>query len=182
MMNSIGLIECKSIAKGIETADEMIKSSDVKLILATPMCPGKYIILIGGNVSSVKNAIKVGREKSGIFLISDHVIPNVHEDIFPALTATSNIKKISALGIIETMSTISSVVAGDTALKASNIQLIEIRLARGLGGKGFVIITGDVASVKSAVKSCENKLKDTGEIISSVVIPSPTDEVIAKLF
>ncbi|SCX74963.1 BMC domain-containing protein [Alkaliphilus peptidifermentans] len=181
MKKSIGLLEYKSIAKGMESADAMLKASNVELILSTPICPGKYISLISGDVGAVKNAVEVGRTVGGIFTVDHYVLSNVSEAVFPALTATMDIDKITSLGIIETMSAITSIVVGDIAAKSANIQLLEIRLARGLGGKGFVLITGEVAAVKSAIKACENNLEDTGGIISAVAIASPNREFISKI-
>jgi len=181
LKRSIGLVEFKSVAKGIEATDEMLKSANVELILATPICPGKYISLIAGNVGAVKNAVKVGKTVGDIFTIDDFVISNVSEEIFPALTATTDPDKITSLGIIETISAVTSIVAGDIAVKAAKVELLEIRIARGLGGKGFVIITGEISAVKSAIKACEQGLKDTGEIISTVAIASPNKEIVTKL-
>lgn len=182
MKRSIGFVEFKSIAKGIEATDYMLKSGDVELILATPICPGKYVCIISGNVGAVKNSVEVGKQAGGIFTIEGYIISNVHEDIFPAISGTCNPSKIGSIGIIETISALSSIVAGDAAVKAANIELIEIRIARGLGGKGFTIITGDVSAVKTAIKACEEKLGDQGEIISTAVIASPTKDLIKSLY
>lgn len=182
MKKSIGLLEFKSIAKGIEAADTMLKAANVELVLSTPICPGKYITIIGGEVGAVKNAVSAGKGIAGTFLLDEFVIPNVNQEVFPALTGTNPIDHVTSLGIIETMSATASIIAGDTAVKAANVSLIEIRLARGLGGKGFTIFTGEVSSVKSAVKSCEEKLKDSGSLISAVVIASPTKEIISSIF
>ncbi|AOT71343.1 BMC domain-containing protein [Geosporobacter ferrireducens] len=181
MKKAIGLLEFKSIAKGMEATDEMLKAADVELILATPICPGKYISIVTGNVGAVKNAVEVGKSVGDIFTVDEYFIPNVSEKVFPAITATSNPEKIASLGIIETISAVTSILVGDIAVKTSNVELLEIRIARGLGGKGFTIITGEVSAVQSAVKACENNLKETGGIVSSVVIASPAKDFIAKL-
>jgi len=181
MRKAIGLLEFKSIAKGIEATDEMMKSSNVELLLANPICPGKYITIITGDVEAVNNAKKVGERVGDIFVVGAFLIPNVSEEVFPALTATTDPNKISSLGVIETISALSSILVGDIAVKSANIDLLEIRIARGLGGKGFVVMTGEISSIKSAVKTCENQLMKTGEIISSVVIASPNKELIDKL-
>ncbi|MCT4509097.1 MAG: BMC domain-containing protein [Tepidibacter sp.] len=181
MKRSIGLIEFKSVAKGIEATDYMVKSANVELILSSPLCPGKYITLLSGDVGSVKNAIKAGENNGGSFIIDSYVIPNVHKDIFPALTATTDAEKISSLGIVETMSAITAIMAGDIAAKAANVNLLEVRVARGLGGKGFILLTGDVGAVKASVNACESQLQETGDIISTVVIASPSKELIKKL-
>ena len=181
MKKSIGMIEYRSIAKAIESTDAMLKSANVELILSNPVCPGKYITLINGEVGAVESAMKVGKAVGDIFVVDDYIIPNVSEKIFPALTGTTSLDVISSIGVIETMSAVSSIIAADIAVKAANVELIEIRMARGLGGKGFMTMTGELSSVRSAVESCEDKLKESGCIIAAVIIASPTKEVIASL-
>lgn len=173
MRRSIGLIEFKSIAKGIAATDEMMKAANVSIILASSLCPGKYISMITGDVAAVETAIEVGVTVGDIFCINHFVISNVHESIFPAITGTASYDQIKAIGIVETMSAITSIMAGDIAAKSASVDIIDIRMARGLGGKGFVVISGDVSAVQSAVQSCEDQLKDTGDIVATTVIPSP---------
>ncbi|MHC1681541.1 MAG: BMC domain-containing protein [Clostridiaceae bacterium] len=182
MKKSIGLLEVRSIAKGIEATDGMLKAANVEIVLSTAICPGKYISIISGEVGAVNSAIATGKVIGDTFVLEDFIIPNVSEEVFPAISGTSTVDHISSLGIIETITATSSIIAGDVAIKSANIKLIEIRLARGLGGKGFVLITGDVGAVNSAVKSCEEKLKETGSMISAVVIPSPSKEIISSVF
>ncbi|MFV0518188.1 MAG: BMC domain-containing protein [Aminipila sp.] len=181
MGQSIGLLELKSIPVGMETADEMLKAANVELLLSTPICPGKYIILVSGNVGAIKNSVEAGINKADTFLVGTHIINNVHESLPAAISGTAQVNKVSALGIIETISALSVVIAGDIAAKASNVQLIEIRIARGLGGKGFLILTGEISSVKAAVNSCINELKESGEITSYSVISSPHKDLIKSI-
>lgn len=182
MKKSIGLLELKSIAKGIEAADAMSKAANVEIVLSTAMCPGKYITIINGEVGDVKTAIAAGENVGDAFVLESFVIPNVNEAVFPALSGTTNVEHIASLGIVETMSATASIIAGDIVVKSANVKLIEIRLARGLGGKGFILITGDVAALNSAVKSCEEGLKETGSIVSAVVIPAPSKELVSSIF
>lgn len=181
MKKSIGMIEYRSIAKAIESTDIMLKAANVELILSTPVCPGKYVSIVSGEVGAVESAVKAGKMAGDIFVIEDYIIPNINEEVFPALSGTSSYDQIDSLGIIETMSAITSIMAGDIAIKAGNIKLIEIRIARGLGGKGYVILSGELATVKSALQSCEEKLKETGSIVCSTVIASPTKELISAI-
>lgn len=181
MKNSLGLLELRSIAVGIKSADEMLKSADVKLVMATPICPGKYVILITGNVGAVKSAMETGIREADIFLVESHIINNVDEKVVPALSGTSIIEDIKSIGVIETISALTSVKAGDIAVKASNVEIIEIRIARGLGGKGFIIICGELSAVKSAIKSCVSELKEGGQIISTSVIASPEKDLLSNI-
>lgn len=181
MKRSIGMIEYRSIAKAIESTDVMLKAANVELILSAPQCPGKYISVVSGEVGAVESAVKAGKAAGGVFVIEDYIIANVNEDVFPALTGTAAYEGVDSLGIIETMSAVTSIMAGDIAAKAGNIKLIEIRIARGLGGKGYVILSGELASVQSALRSCDEKLKETGAMIGSVVIASPAKALISAI-
>lgn len=176
-LKAIAMIELNSIAKGVQAGDDMLKSADVELVMAQPICAGKYMVLVSGDVDSVERAAEVGKETAGEFLVDDFVIPNVHESIFPALTATTRIHDIDSLAVIETFSAASSILAADAAVKAANVDIIEIRCATGLGGKSFLYLTGDVASVNSAVEAGIDILQGTGLILSHVIIPSPSRDI-----
>lgn len=181
MGKSIGLMELKSIPVGIQTADEMLKAANVQLLVANPVCPGKYIIIISGQVGAVKSAMATGVQTAGIYLICNHIINNVHEAVPVALVGTAEVENIRSVGVLETMSALTAVQAADIAVKASNIKLMEIRVARGLGGKGFLVFTGEVSTVKAAMQSATTQLADTGDITSHCVIASPHRDLLEKL-
>ena len=88
---------------------------------------------------------------------------------------------VLAVGVMETFSLASSISAADTAVKAADVELIEVRLGRGMGGKSFVIVTGEVAAVEAAVQAAEGSEQTQGLISSSVVIPSPHMDIIRAL-
>ena len=71
--------------------------------------------------------------------------------VFPAISGASKVEALEALGIVESFSVASLIEGADAAVKAANVQLIEIRLAMALGGKAFVTLTGNVAAVQAAV-------------------------------
>ena len=181
MNRAIGLVEVKSIPVGIETADAMLKAGEVQLVVANPVCPGKYIIIVTGDVSAVKSAVGAGKATGGIFLIESIVIPNIHEEVCPAITGTASYDRVEALGGIESMSALESVLAGDIIAKAAQVDLMEIRIARGLGGKSYVLFTGDTGAVNQALEACKTELGEDGLITSTMVIPNPHPELIPFL-
>ena len=65
MIQTIGMLEFNSIAKGIETCDVMLKAAEVSLIRTSTVCPGKYIIIIYGDTGSVKASILAGELNGG---------------------------------------------------------------------------------------------------------------------
>ncbi|QCX34520.1 BMC domain-containing protein [Caloramator sp. E03] len=181
MIRTIGLLELNSIAKGIETADFMIKAAEVDLLLAKTVCPGKYIILITGNVGAVESSVATGIECGGAYVVDKLIIPNIHEQLIPAINATSNIEELKALGVMEFFGIASAIVAADAAVKAADVNLIEVRLGIGIGGKAFVTLTGDVSSVKSAVDVGASTAARNGMLVNKVVIPSPRKELLESL-
>ena len=53
MSRAIGMIEYKTVSSGVVATDNMVKTSDVELIEAETVCPGKYIAIIAGDLSAV---------------------------------------------------------------------------------------------------------------------------------
>lgn len=137
MQKAIGMIEFKTVASGITAADQMVKTSEVEVLEAQVVCPGKYIALISGDLSAVKAAIEAAEKSNPENLIGKFVLGNPDESIFPAIYGTSNIDNVGALGILETYDASSIIVAADIAAKTAIVQLIELRIAKGMCGKSL---------------------------------------------
>jgi microcompartment protein CcmL/EutN len=180
-MNSIGLIELSSIAAGYLVGDAMLKAADVEMILSRSICSGKYIVMVGGDVAAVRASVDAGTVSGMGMVIDTFVIPNVHKDVFPAISGVTQVKMLEALGIVEAFSVASLIEAADAAVKTARIQLIEIRLAMALGGKAFVTMTGDVAAVRSAVDSAAAVCSERGLLVNKVVIPNPRKELLNEI-
>jgi len=181
-MNAIGMIETNSIPAGIEAGDAMLKAAAVKLVTAQAVCAGKYIVMVSGDVAAVKSAVAAAAPVAANFLVDDIVIPNVHDQVIAAVSACTEVTSPAALGVLETYSLASAVICADAAAKAASITLIEIRLGRGLGGKAFITLTGDVAAVEAAVKAAQEQGSEHGMMASSVVIPSPHEDIYKAIY
>jgi microcompartment protein CcmL/EutN len=179
--NSVGLIELSSIAAGFEVCDAMLKTADVDLILARTICSGKYMVLVRGDVAAVRASVEAGSHSGNFSIIDTFVIPNLDESIFPALSGTTKIEALEALGIIESFSVASLIEGADAAVKAANVKLIEIRLAMALGGKAFVSLTGSVSDVRAAVEAGAAVIATKGLLVNKVVIPQPRRELLNEM-
>lgn len=178
MINSIACIELNSIARGFLVADTMLKAANVEMLFNRTICPGKFMVMVGGDVAAVNAALEAGLRIGGGEVVDELVIPNVHPDVFPAISGTRMIEKTGALGIIETFTVAAIIEAADAAVKAANVELLEIHMAMAIGGKGFVTLTGDVASVQAAVEAAALRIKSKGVLVDMVVIPQPCKEVL----
>lgn len=181
MIKALGMVEVSSISRGIVVTDNMIKASDVEITTAVSVCPGKYIAIISGDVAAVENSVNLGVAAAGEFIIDSFVLPRVHPGVFPAITSTCSVKKTGALGIIESFSIAALIVAADTALKAAEVEAIELRIGSGLGGKAYFTLSGDVGAVQSAVEAGSHSVSEKGLLVNSEVIPSPAGSLWATL-
>ena len=177
MANAIGMIEYMNVSVGIEATDTMLKTSEVELIEAQTVCPGKYIAIISGDLSAVRAAVDSAKGCCGEKLIDSFVLGNPHEDIFAAIYGTVNVENPKALGVLETYSAASIIIAADVAAKTSLVNLLELRIARGMCGKSYMTLTGDVASVTAAIESAKNAVGQNGMYLDSSVIARPSEKL-----
>ncbi|MBD3223272.1 MAG: BMC domain-containing protein [Caldithrix sp.] len=177
---AIGIIETSSIAKGYEVADTVLKRADVEIVVNRTICPGKYMVLIGGDVDAVNASIDNGVAIGAHTVVDHFIIPNVHPDVFPAISGVTHMPEIEALGIIESFSVASIIEAADAAIKASEVKLITIHLAMAIGGKGYVTLTGEVGAVEAAVDAGSAVVESKGLMVEKVIIPSPRKEIIGE--
>jgi len=178
---SVGLIELSSVAAGFQVADAMLKAGNVRLYLSRSICSGKYMVLIAGDASAVGSAVAAGAEAANGCLIDSFVVASIHPDVLTALGRTQVTPPTGALGVIESFSVATLLQAADAAAKRAAVQLLEIRLAMALGGKAFVTMTGDVASVEAAVAAGRKVIADAGMLVNAVVIARPHPDVYREM-
>ena len=169
MVYAVGVIEIKSIAKGVEACDSALKSAGVRLISAHPSCPGKYEILLTGNLSDVQTALERVRSFYGSYIVDAVLMGRIDETVIKAL--------MGAQSIVETFSAASAIKAADTAVKTSKVEILDLRVSRGMGGKGVVMLTGEVSDVTAAVEAGGDYAKQQGLFCSSAVMAAPHEEL-----
>lgn len=178
METAIGMVELTSIARGIETCDYMVKAAQVDLLRSSTVCPGKYMIIVGGETGDVRAAMAEGIKRGSELVVDTLMLPNVHEQLIPAISMTNQVDVRGAVGVLEFYSIASAIIAADVAAKAANITLIEVRTGYAIGGKGFVTLTGDVGAVRAAVEAAR---KDAELLVETTVIPRPDKKLFDAL-
>ncbi|MFC1608524.1 BMC domain-containing protein [Candidatus Latescibacterota bacterium] len=181
MSRCIGFLEYISVAKGIEAADLITKNAAIEILLAAPNCPGRYQILFSGDVGAVKEAINLANGIADFQFLDSLILPRVDDKVFASLFCP-NVSNIGdSIGIFETMTMTATIEGADTMVKSSDVEIIEIRLGKGLAGKSYVIVTGKIQNVQSAMDAALDGVKDRGVLIASSVIPSVSPELIQHL-
>lgn len=181
MSKAIGMIEFKTVATGITAADAMVKTSEVELVEAQAVCPGKYIAIVSGDLSAVKAAVDAACTQYETQLIDSMVLGNPHESIFPAIYGATHVENISALGIIETYDVAAIIEAADAAAKTAIVELIELRIAKGMCGKSYMLLTGEVSAVSAAIDRAKTVVGPKGMYLDSSVIAHPDKKIAASI-
>ena len=181
MNKAIGMVEYQTVSAGITATDLMIKTANVEILQSSVVCPGKYITIVTGELSAIRAAIDAASVQLGEKLTDSFVLGNPHEDIFPAIWGGAPVENARALGVLETFSAPAIIVAADTAAKTSDVSLIELRIARGMCGKSYMLLTGEVAAVSAAIETARAKVGEEGLLLDSSVIPNPDKSLWASI-
>ena len=186
---ALGLLEFGAIPDGIAAGDAMAKRAPIRTLLAGTVHPGHYLVLVGGGVADVEEAMLAGRGAGGNSLLDEVYLPAVHFAVVAALfdrraagdvreagqddamlgdtslgaatrRAPLHVAQGDALGILETRTVAAILAAADAGLKATPVALAELRLADGLGGKGYLLFSGTVADVEAALAAALGGIGD----------------------
>ena len=174
---ALALVEVSSIARGIHTTDAMLKVADVKLIMSRSICSGKYMTLVAGEVGEVEASLAEGLEIAAECAIDHVIITNVHPDVYTAISSTGKLTQQAAMGILESFSVASLVEAIDRVAKEAMVEVVQCRLAMALGGKAYVVFSGDVDAVTYSMEAGAAVVERRGLLVNRVIIPDPRPEL-----
>jgi carbon dioxide concentrating mechanism protein CcmO len=186
--SALGLVSTRSFPAIVQTADSMLKSSEVTLIGFEKVGSGHCTAIVRGRIASVRLAVEAGAQTAEEFgqLISTVVIPRPLpnlEAVFPIGSRLSDLvegehdSRVSnqAIGLIETRGFPAMVGAADAMLKAADVQLAAYEKIG--GGLCTAIIRGAVADVAVAVEAGMQAALRIGELNAITVIPRPLEEL-----
>jgi microcompartment protein CcmL/EutN len=158
---ALALLELCSVAQGVFVHDVALKRAAARVEWARVYNPGKYAILMRGGEEEVAESLRAARAASGEFEVDALLLPNAHpellraleRDALPAGSAASAAGPLEppALGVVECYSLCAALRAADAALKEAPVALITLRLDPTLGGKGCLILAGDLDAVDAAL-------------------------------
>lgn len=180
-LQALGMVECNSIAAGIEAADYMVKAAQVEVLMLKTICPGKFLVAVHGEVAATQSSVAAGLAQGKDTVVDHFVIPNISPAVISAMACSVESPRGAAIGVIETFSAATCVYAADAAFKAADVDMIEVRVAMGLGGKAYCLLSGDVAGVESAVAAGAATAAEKGLLLRRVVIPSLAPQVLKHL-
>ena len=182
MKDAVYVVEYRSISQGIGVLDNMIKRANMSLLYANPICIGKYLICLGGDVSAIEEAQSAAEEDSGGSPMASYLLTGAHPAILGYFYNDLPKPEVlpEALGIFETRNASAGFASLDKALKSANVCVLRVWLGQQIGGKLCYVLGGSVSDIQAAIRAAQETIEDK-EYVGSRVIPSP-DATTMKLF
>lgn len=160
---ALGLVELSSIARGHAVLDAMVKKAPVTVVTARSVSPGKFLVLVSGDVASVGESMQIGRELGGDRVVASLELAQVATLVTEALSGKVAPAPVDgAIGVLELQHVSATLLSADAAVKAAEVTLCGLHLADGIGGKGYFVVGGEQADVEAAL--------DAGAAISADVV------------
>jgi microcompartment protein CcmL/EutN len=176
---AIALIEFNSIAIGILAGDAMVKKAPLAMVKAGTIHPGKYLVLVGGEVAPVEESYNKGLKVGNEALVDQIFLPDIHPQVLQAVLGKKTPNQFESLGVIETSTVAANIGAADAAVKGAHVIILEIRLADGLGGHGLTLLGGKVEDVQAAVEIGVSRIKSKEIDVHTTVVPR-IDDLMSK--
>jgi microcompartment protein CcmL/EutN len=177
---TLALLEIGSLAVGYLAADAMVKAAAVELLAIEPVTPGKLLVLHSGPLAAVEIAQEAGRLAAGAHLLDEMLLPQAHPSVAEVLgLAPAGV--IDALGFFECRTVAGGLVSADAAAKASDIRLLTILAARGIGGRTLTLFTGSLHDVEASLAAGNAALAGRGGALAAVVIPRAHPDLVERL-
>ncbi|MCA9242355.1 MAG: BMC domain-containing protein [Phycisphaerales bacterium] len=150
---AIAMYEFDSVADGTRVADRMIKQAPLTLFRAGTTHPGKYLLLVGGEVGAVEVADAVARREPAGVLGDAIFLPDAHHKLQAALWGRRVSAEADTLAVLECPAMPALVGGVDRAVKTAPIEIVDLRLGDALGGRGVAQFCGVQADIEASIEA-----------------------------
>ncbi len=171
MEPALALIEISSIARAAVVLDALTKQAPVRLLRSEAVSPGKFLILFAGGEGEVEEAFQKGCAIAGKTLLDSLFLPDAEARVAPAIGGRE-VEAVAdgALFIGEFTTVAAALLALDRALKSADVDCLKLRLAKGIGGKAYFILAGELSAVQAAQAAATSAVRPelwaAGEIVA----------------
>lgn len=156
------MLDVGAVPPALVALDALAKEAAVSVLARGTVQPGRYLILFGGDVEATKRAFKRGREACLEHLADCVLLAHADERIAPAALAPAPRWPAGiagdTLGVLQTATSPTLLRSVDRALKGAAVDLVQLRVADGLGGRAIALLWGETADVEAALELSEAAL------------------------
>ncbi len=156
---ALAMIDIDDIPRGLLALDALAKEAWVDVLSAGTVQDGRYLILFGGQVEPVQRAYRRALDTAGPKVRDAVLLPWAEERIAPAIVDgvvhLDDDHDKDTLGVMQNNTSPTLLRAVDAALKGALVDLIQLRVADGLGGRAIATLWGRTHDVEAAIEVAE---------------------------
>lgn len=151
---AVAMVELDDVPAGLLSLDALAKEAAVFVIAAGTVQCGRWLTAFAGDVEPVERSFARATQVAGGALLDSVLLPYAEPRILPALRdgRARSPGSGDALGVLQTSSSPTLLRAVDAALKGAEVELLELRVAEGLGGRGLATLWGLQHDVEAAIE------------------------------
>ena len=177
---ALAMLDIADMPRGLMALDALSKEASVSLLSAGTIQSGRYLILFGGEVEATERAFARGTAAAQTALCDTMLLPWADERI--AVAIIENRRRWPSpgdtLGVVQNQTSPTLVAAVDAALKGALVELVELRVGDGLGGKAIASFWGKDHDVEAALALADDRARAQGaETWSQTVIRNADQNV-----
>jgi microcompartment protein CcmL/EutN len=150
---ALAMLVVNEVPAGIRALDALLKEAHVALFGAGTIHCGLYQVLFGGEVEAVERSMRRALGIAAGFLVDSVLLPDAEVRILPAIRdhAIRWPAPGDTLGVVQTGTPPDLLRAIDRALKGTSVELVEMRVGDGLGGRAIASVWGETPDVEAAI-------------------------------
>ncbi|APR78976.1 Propanediol utilization polyhedral body protein PduT [Minicystis rosea] len=177
---ALAMLELADVPAGYAALDALVKEAPVSIIAAGTVQCGHFLIAFAGEVEPVEMSFTRALRVADRAILDVVLLPHAEPRILPALIEETRRFPASgdALGVLQTSSSPTLLRAVDAALKGAEVELVELRIAEGLAGRGLATLWGNQHDMQAAIDLATDAFtRGRREGCTTAVIPNADHEV-----
>jgi microcompartment protein CcmL/EutN len=179
---AIAVVEFSSIADGIFTTDAILKKAPIAMIRGGTVSGGRYLIIFGGTTGSVSESLTEALAIGSGSVLDHAFLPDVHQKVHDAVLGEHARSHDQPVAILETDTIAANVRAAEVAVKGTEVELVELRLAEyEMSGKAISVYAGQLHEVQAAMMIANDFLRGRQAFTHHRIIARPHEVVTQQL-
>jgi microcompartment protein CcmL/EutN len=179
---ALAMLLLGDVPPGLFVLDALVKEAEVEVLKTGTIHCGRYLILFGGELGPVERAWRRALDTAGSSVVDEVLLPHAEARLAPAVVA--GVIRWPApgdtLGVLQAATPPALLRAVDAALKGALVDLVELRVGDGLGGKAVASLWGETHDVMAAIDLARSSFEKTGAQGSSTAVIPRADPAVRE--
>ena len=179
---ALAMLLLGDIPPGLFVLDALAKEAEVEVLQTGTIHCGRYLILFGGEVGPVERAWRRALDTAGSQIVDEVLLPHAEARLAPAVRAGAIRWPAlgDTLGVLQAATPPALLRAVDAALKGALVDLVELRVGDGLGGKAVASLWGETHDVEAAIDLARASFEKAGAHDSSTAVVPRADPAVRE--